>query len=229
MATAQENLRVEYQVRFNDQFDRGRADRMHHGFLFINNNQSRYYTIHNTAYVPKDEHDISFMPDTANQVYTSQDKGLLIAEEINMKGKHYFVSDSLYPMRWEISAEEKKIDSLTCIKAECVFRGRRYIAWFTPDIPLPYGPWKIGGLPGLVVDLHDKDENLMIRLTGIRKSSEIPTPPANVQFTMEDHVADIKNFLKRIKANNRASSSGDCITCQQQSVVEFYTWEKFPE
>lgn len=227
--TKGQGLKVEYQVRFNDQFDRGRADRMHHAYLFINNNQSHYYTIQSTAYVPKDINDISLMPDTANHVYTSQGVGLLIAEEINLKGKHYFVSDSLYPMSWEITSEEKKIDSLSCIKAECVFRGRRYIAWFTPDIPLPYGPWKMGGLPGLVVDLHDKDENLMIRLTSVGSTSDIPAPPSNVQFSMEDHVAEMRKLIKRVKANNRSNSSGDCITCQQQSVVEFYTWEKFPE
>ncbi len=216
-------------MRFNDQYDRGRSDRMHNGVLIINNHRSRYYTVQRTAYVPKDEHDISIMPDTANQVYTDQEKSLLVAEEINMKGKNYFITDSLYPMKWEITAEEKKIDSLTCIKAECKFRGRHYIAWFTPDIPLPYGPWKMGGLPGLVVDLQDKEENLVIRLASIGKSAEMTEPPANVQYTMEDHVAEIKKLIKRIKSNNRANSSGDCITCQQQSKVELYTWEKLPE
>lgn len=229
LASAQDNLKVEYHVRFNDQFDRGRSDRMHNGVLLINNNRSRYYTMQRTAYVPKDDHDISIMTDTANQVYTNQERSLLVAEEINMKGKHYFVTDSLYPMKWKITAEEKKIESLTCIKAECHFRGRQYIAWFTPDIPLPFGPWKMGGLPGLVVDLHDKEENLVIRLASIGKSVETPQPPAHVQYTMEDHVAEIKKLIKRIKSSNRASSSGDCITCQQQSVVELYTWEKLPE
>lgn len=229
VVTKGQELKVEYQVRFNDQFDRGRADRLHNGFLFINNSQSRYYTIPRDAFVPKNENDISIMPDTAHQVYTSQEKGLLIAEEINLKGKHYFVSDSLYPMNWEISHEEKKIDSLNCIKATCVFRGRTYIAWFTPEIPLSFGPWKMGGLPGLVVDLHDKDENLMVRLTRICKNEAQLMLPSNVQYSMEDHVAETKKFIKRLKANNRAASSGDCISCQQQSKVEFFVWEKFPE
>jgi hypothetical protein len=32
-----------------------------------------------------------------------------------------------------------------------------------------------------------------------------------------------------LKDNARASSTGDCVTCQQQSVIEFFAWEKFPQ
>jgi GLPGLI family protein len=228
-AHAQENVRVEYQVRFNDQFDRGRSDRMHTGYLLINNSESRYFMVQKSAYVQKDEHDISMITDTTQYIYTNQGKGVLIAEEMNLKGKRYFVSDSLYPMKWEFTGDEKMIDSLRCTKANCYFRGRYYTAWFTTDIPLPFGPWKMGGLPGLVVELQDMDENLVIQLTSVGKTSETPIPPRDVSVTMDDHVAEIKKLINRIRANNRASSTGDCITCQQQSVVEFYTWEKFPE
>ena len=34
---------IEYQVRFNDAFDRGRKDRMHKGHLLINENLTRFY------------------------------------------------------------------------------------------------------------------------------------------------------------------------------------------
>jgi GLPGLI family protein len=226
---AQEKFRIEYQVRFNDQYDRGRADRLHTGYLFINNRESRYYTIQKSVYVPTNERDISMMPDTANQVYTSQEEGRLIAEEMNLKGKRYFVADSLYPMSWELSGEQKMIDSLRCTKATCTFRGRLYTAWFTTDIPLPFGPWKMGGLPGLVVDLQDNDANLVIRLSGINRTAESFVLPTNVTYTIEDHIAELRKLLKRLKSSNRANSSGDCLTCQQESKVEFFTWEKFPE
>ncbi len=226
---AQDKLKIEYQVKFNDQYDRGRQDRMHKGYLFIDNSRSRYYTIQETKYVPKNENDIMIMPDTGNQVFINSEQGMLISEELNMKGNTYFVTDSLYPMKWEVSDEVKKIDSISCIKAESFFRGRKYIAWFTPDIPLSFGPWKMGGLPGLIVDLHDKDENLVIRLTGIARSSQSFIMPDEIKYSMEDHVAEIRKLIKRLKSNSRAGSSGDCLTCQQQSVIQFFTWEKFPE
>ena len=38
--------------------------------------------------------------------------------------------------------------SFDCQKAECDFRGRRWEAWFTTEIPVGEGPWKLRGLPG---------------------------------------------------------------------------------
>ena len=34
------------------------------------------------------------------------------------------------------------------------FRGRDWKVWFSEEIPLPLGPWKLGGLPGLILAAH---------------------------------------------------------------------------
>lgn len=224
-----QNLKVEYQVRFNDLYDRGRSDRLHTGFLLINGDRSRYYTVEKEKYQPKSEHDVMIMPDTANQVYTNLSSGLLFSQETDLRQKIFFVSDSLYPMKWEIGPEEKKIDSMTCIRASCRYRGRDYIAWFASEIPVPYGPWKMGGLPGLIVELQDAEENLVIRLRSVAPSEQRVELPSRVRYSKEEHVADIKKFIARLKENARASATGDCVTCQQQSVIEFFSWEKIPQ
>ncbi|HLO80394.1 MAG TPA: GLPGLI family protein [Chitinophagaceae bacterium] len=224
-----QNLKIEYQVRFNDMYDRGRNDRLHTGYLLISGGLSRYFTIEKEKYKPKNEHDILIMPDTANQVFINMSTGMLVSQESDIKGKTFFVSDSLYPMKWEIGSEERKIDSLKCVRAECNFRGRKYIAWFTTEIPLPYGPWKMGGLPGLIVDLQDSDENMLVKLKSISNQEQSLAMPSVIKYSKEEHVAEIRKLLKRIKDNARASSTGDCVTCQQQSVVEFFAWEKIPQ
>lgn len=66
-----------------------------------------------------------------------------------------------YPLKvdWELSAEKKKIHSYTCQKATGTFRGRTYEAWFTPDIPFKEGPYKFGGLPGLILEISDTEKH----------------------------------------------------------------------
>ena len=63
-----------------------------------------------------------------------------------------------YPLQnWIISFEIQELLGYTCQKATCHFRGRDYVAWFAPDIPVRQGPWKLGGLPGLILKAHDTD------------------------------------------------------------------------
>lgn len=68
----------------------------------------------------------------------------------------YLILKDDYPnLKWEISQEEKVIGKYKCIKATTNYRGRVWVAWFTPDLPINYGPWKLYGLPGLIVEASD--------------------------------------------------------------------------
>lgn len=61
---------------------------------------------------------------------------------------------------WHLLPETRKIGSLLCKKAVGVFRGRTYEAWYAPQIPVPYGPWKLQGLPGLIIEAYDASRQL---------------------------------------------------------------------
>lgn len=68
---------------------------------------------------------------------------------------YYKVEESIPDFNWKLHNEEKLINGLTAKKATTDFRGRHYTAWYIPAIPLPYGPWKFGGLPGLITEVYD--------------------------------------------------------------------------
>lgn len=57
--------------------------------------------------------------------------------------------------KWELAPGTLKIKNYLCHKAICTFRGRKYIAWYTKEIPVSNGPWKFGGLPGLILKIYD--------------------------------------------------------------------------
>ena len=57
--------------------------------------------------------------------------------------------------RWEITDSVMVIDGINCVKATADYRGREWTAWFAPEIPFNEGPWKLWGLPGLIVRAYD--------------------------------------------------------------------------
>ena len=52
---------------------------------------------------------------------------------------------------WTLLPDTMTILSYPCRKATCHFKGRHYEAWYTPEIPKNEGPWKLCGLPGLIL------------------------------------------------------------------------------
>lgn len=85
---------------------------------------------------------------------TPLSKSLIYAESIWIKPT-VLVIDSLNNFKWRISKESKNIGDVNCVKAETFFRGRNYIAWFKPDQNIQAGPWKFGGLPGIIYEVAD--------------------------------------------------------------------------
>ena len=56
---------------------------------------------------------------------------------------------------WEFRDSVKTVLGYECHLAEAEFRGRRWSAWYTLEIPVSVGPWKLQGLPGLVCEAYD--------------------------------------------------------------------------
>ncbi len=100
-------------------------------------------------------------------VYKNYPAGrLTLTDKIGME--HYRVEEELAPQAWQIFDETRTIEGYTCQRAECDFRGRRWIAWFTTGIPVSEGPWKFAGLPGLILEVADSRGDHSFTLSGLR-------------------------------------------------------------
>ncbi len=70
---------------------------------------------------------------------------------------------------WTLLPETETILGYTCHKASCRFKGRDYEAWYTPEIPRGEGPWKLTGLPGLILRAEDTRDHYRYECTGIEQ------------------------------------------------------------
>lgn len=82
-----------------------------------------------------------------------------------------FVIDLVPDFKWKITDEKKNIDVYTVQKAVLSFKGRIWEAWFTSQIPVSDGPYIFSGLPGLILEMKDKNENYLFSCTMIKKNN----------------------------------------------------------
>lgn len=55
--------------------------------------------------------------------------------------------------------------------ASTEFGGRKWIAWYTKEIPISDGPYKFYGLPGLILKISDSDGVYAFEIKGIHKEN----------------------------------------------------------
>jgi GLPGLI family protein len=78
--------------------------------------------------------------------------------------------------QWTIGDETATILSYNCQKAFTRFRGRDWTVWFATDIPLNAGPWKLRGLPGLILKASDSRNHYVFECIGIEQLRQIKQP-----------------------------------------------------
>ncbi|EKB50066.1 GLPGLI family protein [Cecembia lonarensis] len=77
------------------------------------------------------------------------------------------IKEEILPIEWKITDEKKIIGKYASIKATATILGRDWEAWFTPEIQVPFGPWRLNGLPGLILEAHDSTLDFMYHLSSV--------------------------------------------------------------
>ncbi|KAF5037770.1 hypothetical protein DSECCO2_561170 [anaerobic digester metagenome] len=96
----------------------------------------------------------------------------------DISGTSVFLNEEIHPQPWTIESDTCRILNYLCNKATAKFRGREYEVYFAPDIPVNEGPWKLYGLPGLILAAKTTDGIFSFQAIGIQnvddKSISIP-------------------------------------------------------
>jgi GLPGLI family protein len=233
MAQEMARYQVAYDCVFNLQFDRQKMPVPYHAQLVSAEGRSFFAAVRDKQFELPETEEFQHEPDTIMQLVKIPETGELVFQVPGISGKPESYRDTLHAINWVLTDEQKKIDSLTCFKATAFFRGRNYIAWYAASIPVPDGPWKLDGLPGLVIEAYEEKKDLYFLARSIRFNApgarlpEIRKPALYPGFP--EYVAQIRSLLETIRGSMATQESGNCLECQTKSKVVIYLWEKVAE
>lgn len=129
-----------------------------------------------------------------SQVYKKHSEKKLLFTDL-LIDTHFIYEEPLEVQEWTILDEYREILGYECQRAECDFRGRKYIAWFTAEIPISEGPWKFFGLPGLILSVADDKGHYRYEMTGIETVDDKP-----ILFARRDYMkTDRRTYLAALR------------------------------
>jgi len=221
---------VTYRGIFNLKHDLDRQFRSYRSVLIEQHGISHFFM--QPAPAEEGIHEVIIDSDSSFRVFKEPAASRLVFGEMDLAGRERHYEDTLHPMRWTLHEEERQIDSFECRKADVWFRGRHYTAWYAPDIPIPNGPWKMGGLPGLIMELREASGDMHFTLESIRMET---MPDLRDHPLMQKSHPDIQSYLAywrkliaRMKGMAAAQPGADCLTCQTTPSIQIRRWEKLP-
>ena len=123
-------------------------------------------------------------------------------------GELKYYEEPISEITWEVMGDStKNILGYECLMAETDYHGRHWTVWFTPEIPIYDGPWKLQGLPGIILEADGgNDFNIVASEIG-ETTQEVPSVYSPTLYEkgdrkkiLSDHEHYINNLLSLIMA-----------------------------
>lgn len=122
-------------------------------------------------------------------------------------GKYFIISENIDKYDWEITDKKKVISGYTCYKAQVTYEfyvesmGKHFsntiIVWFTPDIPLRFGPMGYDGVPGLVLEAQTGGYYYIAnKIEFLEKEIKIKRPSKGTAVTAEEYDEIYRSTIK---------------------------------
>jgi len=133
---------------------------------------------------------------------------------------HCIVRDTFGAIPWVLHPEHKRFGQYDCRRATGIFRGREYEAWYTLEIPIPSGPYKLGGLPGLILEARSLDNVVEFAFGGLLISNmitgDIKFPEGkDMGVTQAAYQKDLEAFKESVLKDQKAQGYEVTITIME--------------
>ena len=113
-------------------------------------------------------------------IYRDRAKGESF-DVLSLLSKDYVIQDSILPQQWKIKNDMREIAGHICMNAVTYdsIKNKEIIAWFALDLPIPLGPDKYCGLPGLILEINEANGAVIFTATNVlllNEKADIPKP-----------------------------------------------------
>jgi len=108
---------------------------------------------------------------------------------------------------WKLSNESQKIENFLCYKATAIIKfnngvgnfQRELIAWYSPEIPYSFGPKAYGDLPGLILQLQEKNIIFCAKKINFNSDEIKITEPKGKIYTESEYEELQKKYFENEK------------------------------
>ncbi len=140
-------------------------------------------------------------------VFQNWPEGSLIVDDILVPGIFTYSEDMA--LDWTIEDGSKEVCGYPCQEAKTSYGGREWTVWYSPMIPSNSGPWKLCGLPGLILEAQDTEGIHHFTATSLRKAScpIVRVQDAGRDKTQRDRFIQRKNAAGGNSLNNVPTES----------------------
>jgi GLPGLI family protein len=151
---------------------------------------------------------------------------------------NYLVNDKLPALQWNTNyTGTDTMGKYICHKATANYRGTKLVAFYTNAIPVPVGPYKFGGLPGLIVMLYNESANpnyWLLKEVSFPYEGSIPLNEGYIyslpKLSLQDYVtkddALIEEQMRRLQSKMPVVEG---VTIERKrtrgTVEQIYEWE----
>lgn len=164
---------------------------------------------HPDGTVTYDGRKLGLAPDKLEYLYVAKDRKAATVDVFDMKSDELCrYTESSGDMQWSQAGDSTlTILGYECLPALTTYHGRTWRVWFTPEIPVGEGPWKLHGLPGLIL-AADGGDGFLIEALEVGQTPQ-PVPQVYSVDTYQkgdrrkilaDHEHYINNFESMMAA-----------------------------
>ena len=169
-----------------------------HMELRAKDNKVLSYTIRMVKTGPRKANTYKLTTDSTLLYKDYTDKYLLYEERLGQN--NLVMKEQLNLFKWTEVSEKDTILGYPCKTAMAEFRGREYKAYYSTKLNYTAAPWKVHGLPGVVLKLTSTDDVLCYTAVSIEMTDE--SVPIVNPFMHEESIS-YNAFCKQYKSNHK--------------------------